>query len=165
MIHSQRISSDQFATGPFRPHGRVELLAQGKIIHLTASGPFNMEAVNAIGAAWRQMFADSPAEGPFADIVTVAGSMMAGPDVMRAFGSFLQANTAAHISPCAVAWVVPADVEGAVIMIPQFRQVYEAAGRNIAFFDSAEPAQAWVLDQLQQAQADTRAPSTPNTGA
>ncbi|HRK40032.1 MAG TPA: hypothetical protein PK347_16780 [Burkholderiaceae bacterium] len=152
MPNTQRLDSDQFATGPFRPHGRAELSAQGKIIHLTASGPFNMEAVSAIGAAWRQLFAESPADGPFADIVTVVGSMMAGPDVMRAFGTFLQANTAASIAPCAVAWVVPPGVEGAVIMIPQFRQVYEAAGRNIAFFDGAEPAQTWVLEQLQLAQ-------------
>ncbi len=151
MPQSKRLNSDQFATGPFRPHGRAELWAEGKVIHLSAAGPFNMEAVLAIGAAWRQLFADVPAQGLFADIVIATGSMMAGPDVIRAFGQFLQANTAANLAPCAVAWVVPPEVEGAMLMIPQFRQVYEAAGRNIAFFETQDAAQAWIRIQLQEA--------------
>ncbi len=62
-----------------------------------------------------------------------------------------QANTAANLAPCALAWVVPPEVEGAMLMIPQFRQVYEAAGRNIAFFETQDAAQAWIRIQLQEA--------------
>ncbi|MBY0464438.1 MAG: hypothetical protein K2W33_05800 [Burkholderiales bacterium] len=151
MPQSTRLNSDLFACGPFRPHGRAELWAEGKVIHLTAAGPFNQEAVVAIGAAWHQLFADLPAQGLFADLVTVTGSLMAGPDVMQAFGQFLRANTAANIAPCAVAWVVPPEVEGALLMTPLFKQVYEAAGRNVAFFDTAHDAQVWIRAQLQQA--------------
>jgi hypothetical protein len=133
--------------------------AEGKVIYLSAAGPFNMEAVAAIGAAWRQLFADLPAQGLFADIVVATGSLMAGPDVIRAFGQFLQANTVANLAPCAVAWVVPPDVEGGMLMIPQFRQVYEAAGRNIAFFEAEDTAQDWIRTQLQEAQKCTPANS------
>lgn len=152
MIASPRFNSDLFASGPFRPHGRAELWAEGQVIRLSTAGPFNMEAVMAIGAAWRQLFAELPIRGLFADIVTVSGSLMAGPDVMRAFGHFLQANTHAHIAPCAVAWVVPPDVEGATLMVPLFREVYEAANRNIEFFETNAAAEAWVRTQLQCAQ-------------
>lgn len=153
MPQGTRLSSDLFGSGPFRPHGRAEMWAEGKVIRLSAVGPFNQEAVVAIGAAWRQLFADLPRHEMFADIITATGSMMAGPDVISAFGLFLKANTAAHIAPCAVAWVVAPDVEGAELMIPQFKAVYESAGRNIAFFETDEAAQTWVRAQLQLAQA------------
>lgn len=150
MPHHPRINSDQFAQGLFRPHGRAELWAEGKVIYLQAVGPFNMEAVAAIGGAWRQLFAEGPAAEAFADIVLVSNSMLAGPEVMAAFGQFLLANSAAGIAPMAVAWVVPPEVEGATIMIPQFRRTYAMAGRNIAFFEREAEAEAWVRQQLQQ---------------
>lgn len=148
-----KLSIDRFASGPFRPHGRIELWTEGNVVRLNAMGPFNKEAVVAMGATWRQLFAELPVRDPFADIVTITGSMMAGPDVLQAFASFLQANTSAHIAPCAVAWVVSPEVEGVELMTPQFEHVYELAGRNIRFFDSDEIAVQWVRQQLQRVPA------------
>lgn len=145
-----KLSIDQFASGPFRPHGRIELWTEGNVVRLNAMGPFNKEAVVAMGTTWRRLFAELPVHGAFADIVTITGSLMAGPDVLQAFASFLQANTSARIAPCAVAWVVPPEVEGAELMTPQFEHVYALAGRNIQFFDSDPIAVQWVRQQLQR---------------
>lgn len=149
MSSDDRLNIQQFASGPFKPHGRVELWTEGNVVYLEASGPFNKEAVLAVGATWRELFARLPHSGPFADVVVVEGSMMAGPEVLEAFGAFLGMNTAANVAPCAVAWVVPPAVEGGVLMIPAFEQIYQAAGRNIRFFDNLPQARDWVRGQLR----------------
>ena len=104
MEHGPRKSVDEFATGPFRPHGRIEIWAEGNVVRLEAAGPFNKEAVVAMGATWRALFAGMPADGPFADIVTIHRSVMTSQEVVDAFGAFLAANTAARQAPSAVAW-------------------------------------------------------------
>ena len=149
MEHGPRKSVDEFATGPFRPHGRIEIWAEGNVVRLEAAGPFNKEAVVAMGATWRALFAGMPADGPFADIVTIHRSVMTSQEVVDAFGAFLAANTAARQAPSAVAWIVDKDVEGASLILPKFAQVYAAAGRNFRFFDNEPEAVAWVRAQLR----------------
>lgn len=148
MRSDDRLNIQQFASGPFKPHGRIELWAEGNVVYLEAAGPFNKEAVMAVGVTWRELFARIPSTEVFADIVTVDVSMMAGPEVLEAFGAFLQDNSAANVAPRAVAWVVPPTVEGSFFMIPAFEQVYQSAGRNIRFFDNLPEAQDWVRTQL-----------------
>ncbi|MBL8488952.1 MAG: hypothetical protein JNK22_17950 [Rhodocyclaceae bacterium] len=149
MEHGPKKSVDEFATGPFRPHGRIEIWAEGNVVRLDAAGPFNKEAIVAMGATWRALFDGMPADGPFADLVTVHRSVMASQEVVDAFGGFLAANTAARQAPSAVAWVVDPEVEGASLMLPKFAAVYVAAGRNFRFFDNEPEAEAWVREQLR----------------
>jgi hypothetical protein len=147
MTHTHLVS-DHFATGPFPPHGRIELWAEGNVVRLTATGPFNVEAIQAMAAAWRALCADLPEAEPFADVVTVKDSIMASPEVLDAIGRFLNHNSEQHIAPRAVAWIVPPDVEGASLMIPQFEHVFTEAGRRIAFFEDEASALAWVKTAL-----------------
>lgn len=146
----KHLVSDHFATGRFPPHGRIELWAEGNVVRLTGTGPFNVEAIQAMGAAWRALCTELPEGQPFADIVTVRESMMASPNVLEAVGRFLQNNSANHIAPRAVAWIVPPDVEGASLMIPQFERVFREAGRHIAFFDDEPTALSWVKAALNE---------------
>ncbi len=156
-----KLHSDDFASGPFRPHGSIELWTEGNVVRLNARGPFNKEAVLAMHTAWRQLAASVPLQSAFADIVTVSDSMMAGPDVLNSFAQFLQANTSSDLVPCAIAWVVPRHVEGALLMIPLFEEAYRVAQRNVRFFEVDAEAVQWVKAQLQPSTTPTPDGATP----
>ena len=152
-------NTDQFASGPFRPHGRVEIWAEGNVVRLDAAGPFNEEAIIALGAAWRSLFAELPLCGPFADVVLLRRSILASQKVVDAFGLFLAANTQAGHAPSVVAWIVPPEIEGRSFMLPKFAEIYAAAGRPFAAFETEAEAEAWVRAKLQEAVASPREPN------
>ncbi len=143
-----RTTVSQFADGMFVPHGRVELRRAGHVVYLEASGPFNTEAITALGAAWRGLFVNLPPGAMFADIAIMHHSVMASPDVLAAFHGFLQRNTTDGLAPKAVAWVVGPEVEGAEIMVPRFKKIYTEAGRNFRFFATLPDAEAWIDSEL-----------------
>lgn len=154
-------STDEFAAGPFRPHGRVEIWAEGNVVRLDAAGPFNKEAVIALGATWRSLFAELPRQGAFASITVVRNSVLISQEVLDALGAFLRSNTAAGQGAEAVAFVVAPDVEGRSMMLPMFAETYAAAGRNFAAFATEAEAEVWVRARLQESPA----PQLEATGA
>lgn len=140
--------SDDFATGAFPPHGRVELWAEGSVVHIEARGPFNREAVLAVGRAMRDLFADRPVGRVFADILVMRDSLVASPDALVAFEQFLAAMSAADFAPQVVAYVVAPEVEGRSLMLPLFSAIYARHGREFAAFEGMAEAEAWVRERL-----------------
>ena len=139
---------ENYAQGSFRPHGRIEFWTEGSVLRIVAEGPFNREAVQAVGLAMRDLFAGMPVVGRFADILDMRGSLLASPDALEAFGDFLQAMSAAQTAPEAVAWVVAQEVEGRDLMLPIYGQLYARHGRQFAAFESMAEAEAWVRKRL-----------------
>lgn len=153
MRQESKKSTDEFAVGPFRPHGRVEIWAEGNVVRLDAAGPFNKEVIIALGATWRSLFAELPRHGEFASITVVRHSVLISQEVLDALGEFLRANTKAGQGAEAVAFVVAHDVEGRSLMLPMFAETYAAAGRNFAVFATEAEAEAWVRTKLQESLA------------
>ena len=150
MEHGPKTSVGEFATGPFRPHGRIEIWAEGNVVRLDAAGPFNREVILAMGTTWRALYSGMSEDEPFAGIVSIHHSLMASQEVLDALRDFLVANTAEHHASRVVAWVVPADVEGASLMMPRLARVLTEAGRNFRTFDNEAAAEAWVREQLRE---------------
>jgi hypothetical protein len=141
-------SSAEFATGVFRPHGQVDIWAEGLIVRLEARGPFNREGVQAMGMAMRDLFASVPVGGRFGDILVMHGSLMASPDALASFEAFLQAMSQAKTAPVAVAYVAAPEVEGRSLMLPIYAEIYARHGRRFAAFEQLADAEAWVREQL-----------------
>lgn len=143
-----RLRSEDFAPGPFRPHGSVELWKDGSVVHLVAEGPFNLETVQGVSRAMQELFAKQAPQGRFVDVLEMRTSIMASREVMDAFGRFLAQMSAAKTAPLAVAYVVAPDVEGRGVMLPLFARVYAEHGRRFAAFETMDEARAWALAQL-----------------
>ncbi|MBN8506740.1 MAG: hypothetical protein J0L58_19915 [Burkholderiales bacterium] len=144
----RRLRSDDYASGPFAPHGRVEIWSEGSVVRLRAEGPFNAESVQAIGLAMAQLFAEAPPKGRFADILVFHGSILATPEALAAFDGFLARMSQAKTAPLAVAYVVGAEVEGRDLMLPVFKRLYDKHRRRFAHFEDEAQAEAWVREQL-----------------
>ncbi|MDC6167838.1 hypothetical protein PO768_10315 [Paucibacter sp. XJ19-41] len=147
-IEQSKRTSAAFATGIFRPHGQVDIWAEGSIVRLEASGPFNREGVLAMGLAMRDLFASVPIGGRFGDILVMHQSLMASPDALACFEEFLQAMSQAKTAPLAVAYVVAPEVEGRDLMLPIFAKIYARHGRRFAAFERLGDAEAWLREQL-----------------
>lgn len=141
----------EYATGQFRPHGRLELWREGSVIRTVAVGPFNKEAVKAFGAAWADLFSTLPADGHFVEYTTIRGSLIASPDAIAAFRKLLLSNNATGRAPRAVAWVVDAEVEGGRLMLPLFDSLYAEAKRVFRAFALEADAELWLRERMQDA--------------
>lgn len=151
MPHRDRQDIGDFARGPFRPHGHIAMWGEGPVVHVDATGPFNVEAMQALGLAMSELFALHPLSGVFGDIVEFHCSVMCSPEVVAAYGGFLRKNTADGHTPAAVAWVVAPQVEGRGIMLPVFQRLYAEHGRRFACFETMDEAQAWMRQCLREA--------------
>lgn len=151
MSKSKTRNINAFATSGFRPHGAIEFWAEGSVIRIAAEGPFNREAVQAVGLAMHDLFASVPIGQRFADILEFRGSLLASPDALTSFGDFLRAMSAAKTAPVAVAFVVAADVEGRSLMLPIYAKLYAEHGREFAAFETLAEAQAWLRERLAPA--------------
>ncbi|MET0519696.1 MAG: hypothetical protein ABW005_12805 [Burkholderiaceae bacterium] len=156
-MSKKRDIADYAASG-FRPHGRIEFWAEGPVIRVLAEGPFNREAVQAVGLAMRDLFASSPRGQRFADLLEFRGSLMASPDALAAFAEFLRAMSAAGTAPIAVAFVIAPEVEGRSLMLPIFTQLYAEHQRDFAAFETAAEAQRWLRERLSGARAASLLP-------
>lgn len=162
MDPGSRRSTDQFAAGPFRPHGKVEIWAEGNVMRLEATGPFNKEAVIALGATWNSLFDEMPLHGAFANIIVMRHSLMVSQEVLDAFGAFLHVNNRAGRGASAVAFVVAPDVEARALMLPMFAETYAAAGRQFAAFETEAEADVWVRARLKENPARPQVPIDAN---
>ena len=137
-----------FAAGESGSHGRVEMWREGSVIRVEAAGPFNLEAVRALGAAWIRLFSALPLEGGYAEFTTIRGSLIASPDAIAAFRKLLYSNNASGRAPRAVAWVVGAEVEGGRLMLPMFAEIHAEARRVFRAFDAIDEADRWLRERL-----------------
>ncbi len=88
-IAAMKNNTDQFQREQFPPHGRVEMHLSGKTILLKACGPFNLELISALASLEADFLSRHAAQGPFAEIVTFSGSVLASPEVLAAHAQLL----------------------------------------------------------------------------
>lgn len=137
------------AMGLFKPHGRLALWTEGSVMHIQAEGPFNREAVLALGVAMKQLYQTLPTDRSFVYLLEFRTSLLASPDALAAYGDFLKAMSMAQRAPKVVAFVVAPEVEGASLMVPLFARLYAEHGRQFAAFETMALAEAWLRGRLQ----------------
>lgn len=148
---SRKHDIQSYASGAFKPHGQVEFWTEGPVVRIEAQGPFNREAIQAVGLAMQELFAGSPPSGAFADILEVRRSIMISPEALEAFGLFLARMSVNHSAPLAVACVVAPEVEGRSLVLPLLAKLYAKHGRQFAAFETMPAAEAWVRERLNAA--------------
>ena len=143
------IDSDDLAQGPFRPHGRSIVWPDDDIFRVQTVGPFNAEAVEAIGRTREKVLEEHPPVRNYAFINSWQGSVMMSDAVLEVYSETLKASyTHRYRRPSAMAWVVPAGVEGARFMEPRLRAVFDAYGIPFRMFLDEARADSWVRELL-----------------
>ncbi|MDI4634500.1 hypothetical protein J7U46_15680 [Pelomonas sp. V22] len=140
-----------YANGAFKPHGKIEFWTEGHVVRIEAQGPFNREAIQAVGLAMQELFAGTPPTCAFADILEIRRSIMISPEALEAFSLFLARMSINKSAPTAVAYVVAAEVEGRSLVLPLLAKLYAKHGRQFAAFETMAPAEAWVRERLSAA--------------
>ncbi|WP_028453320.1 hypothetical protein [Chitinilyticum aquatile] len=135
----------------FAPHGHVEIWAEGQLLRYQATGPFNLELLQALDAADRGLMAATAAQGPFAILAEFAGSIAATPDALAALEASLAAQNAAGLASAAVAFVVDPDAEGAVLMRSIIADIYARQGLPFGWFGTLDDARGWLAAQMAAA--------------
>lgn len=138
-------SSEDFAKGFFKPHGRVQMWVEGPVVYMVAEGPFNEEFVKAFLQAREELFRTSPPASPHAHLLQVRGSIMASPQMLAVY-----AQMVAQLKrlPVATAWVVGPEVEGREFILPMFERIHLRLGRNFRSFENLAEAEVWARGQL-----------------
>ena len=152
VFRDQPFSTDGLGSGLFRPHGRADWRIDGAVLRTDVVGPFNRELAEAIGPILHQAYALVSAQGPCAEIVTVRGSALAGPEALTALSGVLQKFVLEGVAPVATAFVMAPEVEGSHFMPALLVQSFAAAGWPACqVFGTAEEAEAWVQGLLAAA--------------
>ena len=137
-----------FAAGGFRPHGKVELWAEGPVMRVIAEGPFNREAVLALGNAVNDLHQALGDQRPICELLDFRGSLLASPDALHTLGELMALMTEIGNAQKAIAMVVADDVEARDLMLPILTKVYTDQGRVVACFMTVAEAQDWLKTQL-----------------
>ncbi len=132
-----------FASGPFEPHGRIEHWLEGNVLCFEATGPFNVEAIEALGRSREQWLPAAGFTGLFANIAEFRNSVLVTPEGFEAFRRYLGGRTSS-----ATAFVIAPDVEGASTMVPLFEREFASLGHPFAAFETRVAAEVWVRATL-----------------
>jgi hypothetical protein len=147
-IEKVRNSTDDHVQGNFKPHGRVEMFLQGRIICVKARGPFNQELMTALTSLEAQFLSEVASLGPFGEIVSFYESVLASPEVMVGHRQLLEMLKGAGLAHKATAYVITPNLEGAEFTAPIAVNNYAAVDWPFKLFDNLPEAQIWVEQML-----------------
>lgn len=143
------VSSDDFVTGHYRPHGVFRLCTQGPIVRYEATGPFNLQAVQGLALARQFLLQRQRPSGCIAAVVHFHGSAVMAADALLAWEQGLKQFAAQRVMISGVAWVAGPEVEGVHFLLSRYQRIFEAAQLPFAFFEDIGVACQWAQQQLQ----------------
>lgn len=147
-----RQPGDAFHHAPgaaFRPHGRTTVRADGAVVHVTAEGPFNHEAVDLLSVEMVAQYRRLPPGLRFVNLTEFGGSMVATPEAWEHLASHLARVNDSGLPLVATAWIAAADVEGRSLFMPRAEALFRELGRVFATFATMAEAEAWALEKLK----------------
>lgn len=139
----------------FAPHGSSIFEFKDQIVILRSRGPFNVEHVHAVVAAYRKAAESLRQNGPWATINIIHESMLLTAEGVTAMGE--SARLSRELGRCAAAYVVDESVEGYNLIMPALRKVC-ADLLPIEAFPDLPQAQAWCQQQIELARQDQLLP-------
>jgi hypothetical protein len=146
-----RISSRDIPTGRFSAHGEIRIWIEGDVICYEATGPFNLEALQALAVARLKIMEQWHPVRRVAAIVHWKNSALMSPEAFEAYRKGLTSFHQHRRNPVALAWVAAPEVEGMSLMVQNFQPVFESVGTNFRLFQTVEPARAWIEENLVRA--------------
>ena len=125
--------------------GHYEIARDGDVIRVWSSSEFNLEAAQQYMRDMLKMIEQMPSK--FGTLVIFDAPPIIGPEVEEAMRR--SARQRAERGMVAVAFVTQS-VEGLEIATAQWDRIYEGSGVVFQLFREAEPARAWLQDQIDQ---------------
>jgi hypothetical protein len=133
----------------FKPHGEFRLHREGQVIVIEAAGPWNVELIQNYARDVVPVTREVAADGPWGAVVVVTRSVLFTADAAEALreAGFRTAKAAGRV---AVAYVIPPEVEGALLAPAIIKRIYD--GLNPwAIFTGVRPAMDWMHAQIAAA--------------
>lgn len=147
----EALVSTEHSRSRFAPHGEVLITGDGEIIRFDVHGPFNAEALVAVGYAMAELLMRWTPQGPFATISYWQGSMLASQDALEAYRGVLRQGRKLLPQEVVNVWVVPPSVEGRRLMEVHWRKLYADCGYPLEIFDTEADALTCIQTRLQAA--------------
>lgn len=152
-----RSSTDDVVQSRFAPHGRVNMRFEDDILFYDATGPFNIELVESLVIAQRDILMAASPQRPWVSVSIMRRSMLASPDAFARYTEMMHTARSAQFTPLASAYVVAPDVEGRSLMLPKYEAIHIASGRVFQSFTQLDDALAWARSLI-----DAQTKASPN---
>lgn len=144
-MHSAvNVSTEEVVCKGFAPHGLVKIRFEDDILFYEATGPFNLELVNALALAQQNMLNAVNPQHAWASVTVMRGSMLASLEAFERYNQIMHMPGPASLRPAAMAYVVGPDVEGGTFMLPRYAAIHESVGCVFKSFERADEAVAWA---------------------
>lgn len=142
------ISSSEFGTATYPPHGEFRLRQDGHVVFYEATGPFNLQAVQCLAKARDALVSGQRAATLLAAVVHFRHSVVMAPDAFSAWEQGLKQFAAQGVALAGVAWVALPEVEGFQFLLSRYRAIFDAAQIPFAVFTDLPLACDWVRGRL-----------------
>jgi hypothetical protein len=141
MTSPKRLLASEHQAGPFPAHGDATVAVQGRVMRFVASGPWNVEFVNALWRAMVKAAAQLPPDGRYVDLIEIRHSALMTPEALAALHQAIDTAVARGFNAQATALVLAPDVEGRALMLPKLQRIY-SRHRPVSVHDTVD--EAWV---------------------
>jgi hypothetical protein len=135
--------------GPFRAHGEASNWVLDRLVFFELTGPFNKEFFQALDESRRRLAPSRAPHGPYANIVTVRGSLLMSLEALDTYAHYVSG-----VRAVATAHVIAGDVLGRSLVLPQIERIYQAAGKQWAAFHTIAEAVPWAESLLSRIAAE-----------
>lgn len=139
-----------YASGRFAPHGSMSVRQDGAIVTGRATGPFNLEFMQAYGRMWGKHFGQWG--GPQARVLITEwqGSMLTSMEVIEAFADLMLLAKKALDPRMLHIWHVPPELEGRAFMLPKWTAAMSRSGLMFIVCDHHDAVQRAVQQHLTE---------------
>jgi len=143
-------STNNFVTGRFSTHGRLDTILEDGIFISHSTGPFNIEWVTALDKLRRACLTDVTPTYKSASITIFHNSMLMSKEALDVYSKNLKQHLSEiQISPI-IAYVTPPGVEGKSIMLPFFERLFLENNVYWRAFENLDDAKVWVRSMLDE---------------
>ena len=144
------VQSEAYATGPFAPHGSMQIHQLGAVFQAQATGPFNVEFMKAYGRMWGSLLKSYTGGGRLVFVSYWHTSMLASPEALQAYDQILQLGVRNIPEGSVHIWHVPEDIEGRSMMLPRWREVLVRNQQTVLVCSDETAVQAQIVRALGQ---------------
>lgn len=147
LTEALRLDCAAFAASRFALHGRCRLTLEGRALRVEASGPFNIEFVQALGRMLDAAARCLPEDGRFVEWVALRDSLLMPPEAFELLRAYTLRAQRGGYRPQAMLLLVPAGTEGRELLLPRLQALWSAS-RPVQVFEDAAAAQAALQRRL-----------------
>ena len=145
---SLKVRLADIASSRFAAHGDFSIWTDGDLLCYDVTGPFNLEWVQALGLARRQIVGSWRPRHRVGALVHWHRSSLMSPEALQAYEEGFAQFKQTSVGPAALAWVADGSVEGMVLLRRHFDALFRKNAVNFRFFDDLAAGRAWVEQEV-----------------